>query len=157
MSRTNNLSLSVDPQGRLVLVTADGRRHVGLEPVRLFPLTDPTRWVSLCDGSGRELALIEDLGTLTPQLRTAIEAELARREFIPNVLKITHVTGSTHPQEWRIVTDRGPTTFELDGDDHLRALGPHRILITDTSGLRYQIPDTRTLDAASRRLLERHL
>ena len=62
------------------------------------------------------------------------------------------------PSQWRVVTDRGPTAFMIeDADNDVRRLGPNRILLVDTHGIRYLIPDVRQLDGASRRILDRYL
>ena len=58
---TRPFGLVRDAWGRLVLIDADGRRHVGVEPVRAFPISDPRGWISLCDIHGRELLSIEPL------------------------------------------------------------------------------------------------
>ena len=44
-----------------------------------------------------------------------------------------------------------------DSDNDVRRLGANRILLVDTHGIRYLIPDASRLDAASRRILERYL
>src|SRR3954469_24928921 len=75
--------LSVDAWGRLVLIDADGRRHVGGEPVRAFPVSDPGRCSSVCDAQGREVAGVESLADLAPAVRQTLEEELALREFVP--------------------------------------------------------------------------
>jgi hypothetical protein len=146
-----------DAWGRLVLIDAEGRRHVGVEPVRAFPLSDPQRWIALCSAEGREIACIEDLAQAAPAVRQIVEEELAQWEFVPVIQRIQHVSSDAAPAHWEVETDRGPTQFLLNSDDDVRRLGPHRILITDARGLRYQIPDSRALDAASRKLLERFL
>ena len=101
---------------------------------------------------------IEDPGTLPAEVRKIVDEELARREFVPVVVQIEEVFAETDPSEWRIVTDRGPTTFLMeDSDNDVRRLGPNRILLVDTHGIRYLIPDVRRLDGASRRILDRYL
>ena len=45
----------------------------------------------------------------------------------------------------------------MASEDDIRRLGPHKVLVIDTQGIRYLIADTRQLDAASRRRLERYL
>jgi hypothetical protein len=149
--------LSLDAWGRLVLIDAEGQRYVGVEPVRAFPISDPNRWISLCDGRGREVLCVETLDDLPAPTRQLIEDELAQREFAPIIKRIVRVSGETSPSDWDVETDRGPTRFTLDNVDDVRRLGPHRVLITDARRLRYQIPDARALDAASRRVLERFL
>ena len=151
------LNLRLDERGRLVLETPDGRRFVGVEPVRAFPITDPGRWVSFCDADGREVLCLESLEGLSPESRRVVEEELALREFVPVIRRIVGVTGEGTPSEWEVETDRGPTRFTLDNEEDLRRLGNFRVMITDARKLRYQVPDTRALDSSSRRLLERFL
>jgi hypothetical protein len=148
-------SLSHDAWGRLTLADADGRRHVGVEPVRAFPLSDPRRWIALVSAEGREVALVENLDELSPALRQTIEEELARREFVPVIERVISKS-SRDPSEWEVITDRGPTTFVLKSDDDIRRMGPHRAMIFDAQGVRYLVDDARRLDAASRRILEHY-
>ena len=60
------------------------------------------------------------------------------------------------PSEWHVETNRGPTSFLLDSEDDVRRLGPFKALFIDSHGIRYLIPDTRELDYASRRILDRY-
>lgn len=149
--------LSLDDFGRLVLTDAGGNRHVGVEPVRAFPLSDPAGWVSLVDHEGTELACIEDPAALRPELRERLETELARREFVPVIRRIIRVSAPNPPAEWEVQTDRGATRFMFNSEDDVRRLGARRALIVDGRGMRYEIPDVSTLDPDSRRVLERYL
>ena len=149
--------LSHDPRGRLVLIDAEGRRHVGVEPVRAFPISDATRWVSICDPQGAELAFIDDLADLPQQVRAVLDEDLARRDFVPVVQRIVSVSAESEPSDWDVVTDRGATRFTLANDDDVRRLGRQGATIVDVHGTRYLVPDLAALDAASRRLLERYL
>ncbi|AGA29129.1 cyanophycin metabolism-associated DUF1854 family protein [Singulisphaera acidiphila] len=149
--------LSQDAWGRLVLIDADGKRHVGVEPVRAFPITDPGLWVSLCDPNGREILCIESLDDLSPSIRQILEGELALREFTPVIKRILRLSGEISPSDWDVETDRGATRFTLDTEDDVRRISAHRVLITDSQKLRYQVPDVRLLDLSSRRILERFL
>ena len=150
-------ALSRDSWGRLELIDAEGRRFVGVEPVRAFPISDPERGVSLCDDAGREVAWIDELSTLPMAIRHLLEEELAAREFVPVLLKIKRISSDSAPSDWDVETDRGPTQFTLESDEQIRRVGPHRLLIADAAGLRYQIPDTRAMDSASKNWLDRYL
>jgi hypothetical protein len=153
-----DFTLHRDAWGRLVLVLADDRRLEGVEVARAFPISAPGEYFSICDAQGHEVTCIEDPGTLPPSLLETLEEELAQREFVPIVVRIERVFADTDPSEWRIVTDRGPTTFLMeDSDNDVRRLGPNRILLVDTHGIRYLIPDARRLDTTSRRILDRYL
>ncbi len=152
-----NFELAHDSWGRLVLVDGTGRRYVGVEPVRAFPISDPDHWISIVDSEGREIVLVEDAGKLPSAVQTVLAEDLARREFVPHIRRIVKVAIDSDPAEWRVETDRGPTRFLLNGGDDIRRMGPDSLLVIDTHGTRYLIEDTRQLDATSRRYLERFL
>jgi len=151
-------SLEQDAWGQLVLVLGDGRRFEGIEVARAFPISAPGEYISISDATGHEILCIEDPGKLPPHLIKILEEELSRREFVPVVKRIARIAADSDPSQWEIETDRGATTFLMeDSDNDLRRLGPYRILLTDTHGIRYLINDARRLDAASRRLLDRYM
>jgi hypothetical protein len=152
-----SIRLERDEQSRLVVVDATGQRHAPVEPIRAFPISEPQRWISLCDPNGREIAQIEDLNSLPVEQRELLIEELARCEFVPLIQRIESISSLAEPSEWSVVTDRGPTRFVLNSDEHVRRLGPERVLILDSHGLRYLIPNLKQLDAHSRRLLSRYL
>lgn len=149
--------LSHDSFGRLVLIEAHGERHVGVEPVRLFPYSAKEEWISIVDSLGHELVLIDDLGRLPAPVRMKLEQELASREFVPVISRILDISAEADPSEWTVQTDRGRTRFVLNSEDDIRRLGPSQALITDATGVRFIIPDTSQLDPTSRRLLSKFL
>jgi hypothetical protein len=155
--KPGDIELTHDSSGRLVLVDASGRQHVGVVPVRCFPISAPDRWISLCDSEAHELVVIEDMGSLSSEGREALERDLSRREFVPHIVRILSVPADSEPTEWEVETDRGPTHFVLNSGDDVRRLSAHRALVIDAQGIRYLIDDSRQLDAASRRILERYL
>jgi hypothetical protein len=157
MKPARGFGLTHDPWGRLVLIDSEGRRFVGVDPVRAFPITHPTRWISICDAEGREVLTIESLDDLAPALRQTLESELALREFIPIIERIEGISAGSFPSDWDVRTDRGSTRFTVENEEDIRQLGPRRVMITDARRLRYQVPDVSALDAASRTLLERFL
>lgn len=154
---TATFSLLKDDRGQLTLLDAAGRRHENVEPIRAFPISDPEHWISLCDPNGREIVQIRDLAELSVEQRTLLLSELTRREFVPVIRRIESISSLAEPCEWFVDTDRGPTSFVLNSDEHVRKLGQDRALILDSHGLRYLVPDAKQLDAHSRRLLSRYL
>jgi len=152
-----DFQLDRDPFGRLVLTLPDGRRHVGVTPIRGFPISDPSHGLSLCDAEGREVTWIEDPSQLPAAVREILESELRDREFLPQIHRILSISMQTDPCEWEVETDRGLTTFLLKSEDDVLRLGNNRAMIIDAHGIRYLIPDTAALDRATRRILERYL
>src|ERR1700693_5913532 len=92
VAASSGFGLSHDAFGRLVLIDAEGRRFVGVEPVRAFPITHPTQWIAICDAEGREILAIESLDDLAPAVRETLENELALREFIPVIKRISTIS-----------------------------------------------------------------
>ncbi len=150
-------ALTHDSFGRLVLIDADGVRHTGVEPIRGFPLTEPSRFISIVSSLGSEVAFIEDLNQLVSETRQILEQELRLREFIPVIQKIMAISGDGSAGDWDVLTDHGKTRFSLEDEEDIRKMGPYNVLITDITGVRYLIADTRALDTPSRRLLEKYL
>ncbi len=150
-------SMQRDDQGRLSVTDAQGRRHENVEPIRAFPISDPEHWISLCDPNGRTVAQVSDLTALPTEQRELLREELTRREFVPVIRRIESISSLAEPCEWLVETDRGPTTFVLNSDEHVRKLGPDKALILDSHGLRYLVSDAKQLDSHSRKLLARYL
>ncbi len=50
--RKFDFTLEHDSFGRFILIRADGVRHVGIEPVRGFPISDPAHGISLAMPKG---------------------------------------------------------------------------------------------------------
>lgn len=153
----DDFELQTDAEGRLVLVDAEGHRHSGVVPVRCFPLTDPDRWLSLCDGHGKELACIDEPADLPDEARAILGEYRRRHEFIPSIERIERITIRPDAVEWAVVTDRGPHVFRIRSDDDVRRLSPQTVLVIDAAGTHYRIADLAALDTPSRKLLDRYL
>jgi hypothetical protein len=153
----DGIMLQYDSFGRLVFTDPNGRRHVGVEPIRSFPLSDPQHGISICNTEGVEVLWIEDLQAMPAASRKLIDDELSRREFMPVIERIVSVSSNTDPSKWEVDTDRGRTEFLLKSEDDVRRIGPRGAILLDSAGMRYMVPDTKRLDAVSRRVLERYM
>jgi hypothetical protein len=153
----NRFTLERDSFGTLVLIDSAGERHVGVTPVRAFPISDPQHGLSLVSSEGREVAWVEDLAALFPDVRQLLETELAQREFLPHIRRVVRVSMATEPCEWDVETDRGPTTFVLKSEEDVRRLDAQRAILIDAHGVHYLIENLERMDRKSRRILERYL
>jgi len=151
-----SFTLGRNAAGRLVLTDSSGRVHEGVEPVRAFPISDADRLVSILDSHGREITCVKDLSDLSDEIASIIRRELADREFLPRIERIVHVKTYMDPHEWDVITDRGRVQFLLRDDD-IRRLGPTKAILVDAHGVRFYIPDSRQMDAKSRRVLSQYL
>jgi len=115
-----------------------------------FPLSRPHQHVSLREGSNRELGLIEDLRELDRASRRVAEEEIERRYFLPEITAIYRLEGHFGTYDWDVETDRGRRSFLVRGrSEKIVYMPPHRVVITDVLGNRYQVSDTSRLDRRS--------
>ncbi|RIX78618.1 DUF1854 domain-containing protein [Acidovorax cavernicola] len=152
-----DFQLSRDTFGRLVLTDAEGEHHVGVTPVRAFPLSAPNEGVSLVGSEGRELVWVDRVDQLPAPVQALLTEELAVRDFAPTLLKLHGVSSFGVPSTWTVSTDRGDTSFVLKAEEDIRRLEGGALLIASAHGVQFRIPDAKALDRASRKLLERFL
>ena len=143
--------------GQLTLTMDDGSTHVGIVPVRAYPLSAPDEGLSLMNTDGHEVLWIDRLSALPASWRQLLKAELAVRELTPQVTALLDVSSFSTPSTWTVDTDRGRTSFVLKSEDDIRRLGDGRLLIHSAQGLNFSIADRSRLDKPSRKLLERFL
>jgi len=147
--------LSRNAYGKLVLTTPDGQTHVGVMPVRAFPIQAPENGIALVDADGHELAWVDALADVPQPTQSLMREALEAREFIPVIQAILSVTSFSTPCTWGVRTDRGDTRFVLRGDEDIRRLGGNTLLITDAHGIHFLIRDSAALDRDSRKILDR--
>ena len=154
--RPFNFTLHRAANRTLTLTDAAGVTHVGVLPVRLFPLTDPGHWVSIISATGHDLVCIEDLAVLPADDREILLEALAYREFVPAIEVIHAIHRAAHGFEWDVTTDLGRIQFSVENDESIQPLGGGSIVVVDACNTRYLIPDPTKLDAKSRQKLERY-
>lgn len=157
MTTTTDFQLQRDAFGRLTLTDSEGEVHSGVVPVRAFPITSPETGIALVDPYGHELAWIDRPEELSDDVRKLVEVELASREFVPVISRIVEVSSFATPSTWTVVTNHGNTHFVLKGEEDIRRLVQEGLLIADSHGIHFLIPDRHALDLHSRKILDRFL
>ena len=153
MSKTHQLERDV--LGNLIFIDAKGERHVGVYPVRAFPITAPSAGIGIMNQSGKEVCWFPDAALIPEAELTLIQEELATREFMPVIQRITQVSTFATPSIWDIETDRGSTRIRLKGEEDIRRIAGNTLLIADSNGLQFIIKDSTQLDKVSKKLLDR--
>jgi hypothetical protein len=154
---TPDFKLKRNPSGRLQFTASNNTIYDGIYPVRAFPVSAPEEGLSLLNQEGHELAWINRLSDLPVEVRTLIEEELEQREFMPEILRINHVSSFATPSNWEVETDRGEALLILKTEDHIRRLAHSCLLISDSHGVNFLIREIDQLDNHSRKLLDRFL
>ena len=162
LSKSNEVAMTAwqlerNTYGRLVLIDEAGERHENVVPVRAFPIAAPEEGVSLVSQDGHELVWIDSLADLSGAQRKEVDAELASREFVPEIRALKRVSSFATPSTWYVETDRGETSFILRGEEDIRRLAQDMLLIADSHGIEFLIRNLPSLDRHSRRLLDRFL
>lgn len=151
-----NFQLTRDSFSRLVFSCGE-QIETGVIPVRAFPMGAPATGIALVSAEGRELAWIERLADLPQEISSLISAELAQREFMPEIKRIISVSRFACPSTWQVDTERGTTQLLLKGEEDIRRLSDEKLLIADAHGIQYLIRDLSQMDRLSRKILDRFL
>ena len=75
ITKTGNVSVRLE--------TYDGRCFENLEPLRLFPVSGISKYISLIDENGKEVAIIRDINHLMPESKKAIQECLESYYIVP--------------------------------------------------------------------------
>ena len=152
-----NWTLHFDPFGKLALTLDDGSVHERVVVVRAFPIAAADEGISILSPEGKELVWIDHLDQLTEAQRAAVLRALQEREFMPEILRLEGVNSFSTPSVWRVQTSRGPTEFVLKGEEDIRRLNIHTLIISDAHGVQFLIRHLPSLDRHTRKLLDRFL
>jgi len=150
-------SLDRDERGILHAKLSDGSLHPGVIAVRAFPVRAPDEAISIVDGQGQEVCWIEHLQDMAPALRTNVSQALQSREFMPEIVRVEKVSSFATPSVWHVHTNRGTCDFTLKGEEDIRRLSANTLIVADAHGVHFLIRDLPSLDAHSRKLLDRFL
>ncbi len=126
--------------------------------VRLFPLSEAERWVSLIAKDGKEVGILRDLGELSAENRRLARQELRRRYLVPQIARILACRVRAEVVQWTVETDRGRRKFMTKNlREQIKEPLPDRLTLLDVEGNRYDIANVAALDPDSRRRLEAQL
>lgn len=132
---------------------------------RLFPLSNPTKYISVWNGDyrseeqfGEEIGVITDLEMLDPESRQVVEEELERTYYIAKVKRIRSVKDLYGFTEWVVDTEVGERKFLTWGlHNSVIDMGERRLIIWDIDNIYYEIEDWSLFDPKSLSYIKRIL
>lgn len=137
--------------GRIWLKTPDRDEPVAVTVRYLRPLTARAEIVFL-DDQHREVLTAAGIDAVEIPARATIEAALRERYFLTEITRVVSIDVTFGTRYWEVETDRGPRWFALrEPGKNVIWLGEDHLVLRDTAGNRYEIPDLAVLDARSRR------
>ena len=128
--------------------TADGQIFEDLEPRRLFPFSDPDRYISFLMTGEKEAAMLTSLELLDEASRTAVEECFSEYYLIPEITGIIHVIDKSSTFQWKVKTDRGVVEFQIRNRNSDIKQVEDVLLMRDSNDNRYRI-DLKNLDFKS--------
>jgi len=128
-----------DQRGLWQATLADGSVHDSVTVVRAFPIRAPDEAISVIDHEGHELCWIEHVAALNETVREAVVSAFAT------------------PSVWTVQTNRGKCDFTLKGEEDIRRVSAQTLIVADAHGVQFLIRDLPSLNASSRKLLDRFL
>lgn len=147
-SRVDGLSRR---DGRVWLRPPGGGEDVPVTVRYLRPLTSRTEIVFL-DDQQREVLTALGVEALSGEERRVVEQTLAERYHMATIRRVAKVDVRFGTRYWEVETDRGPRWFALrEPGKNVAWLDERHLVLRDTAGNRYEIPDVMALDGASRR------
>jgi len=142
-------------QGGFITLSYNGVFYERVKIIRLFPFTDPDRYLSVRDGNENEIGVIEDLAQLPEETAALIKAQLELYYFTPVIEKIIGIKDEYGYAYFHVMTDRGECKFTINmGANAVSKLTETRLLITDLDGNRFEIPDVLALTVKEQRKLD---
>lgn len=136
--------------GRLYVKRPGTEDEVAVTVRYLRPLTAPTEIVFL-DEKQREVATLASVDVLTRDGQRVVEDALRERYHLLKIVKVHGVDVRFGTRYWRVDTDRGPCWFALrEPGKNVSWITDRHLVLRDSAGNRYEIPDIDALDAPSR-------
>ena len=143
--------------GRLWLRRPDADEPVPVTVRYLRPLTVRTEIVFL-DEKQREVVTAAGVDALEGEERRLVEEALRARYHLVVIEGVDDIDVRFGTRYWKVRTDCGPRWFALrEPGKNVTWLSEHHVILRDTAGNRFEIPDLRVLDVASRRAVARTL
>ena len=149
----DGLRLYLSPRGELV-VNVDGEEYMNVTIRRAFPLVTSSEFVGFFRDDGEELGLLEDVEQLETESRKALYRELESVYFRPVITRIDDIGEDFGVVSAAVQTTSGPRQIEIRQlPRNVRPLSKNRVLIEDTDGNRYELPDSDKLPKHPRDVL----
>lgn len=144
-----------ETQGGFVALNYKGVQYERVKIIRLFPFTDPDRFISVRDENEKEIGVIEDLANLPEDTTSLLKEQLELYYFTPVITKIIGIKDEYGYAYFHVLTDRGECRFTINmGANAVAKLTETRLLITDLDGNRFEIPDVLSLSVKEQRKLD---
>lgn len=135
------------------LWASQGTETARVWPLRCFPWSHGSRYVSLRDEEESEFALVRDPNELDADSRRALEQGLAEAGFTLEITAIDRCDEEVEIFSWHVQTRQGARRFQTRRDEWPTSVPGGGYLIRDVAGDLFHVPEPEALDEQSREIL----
>jgi hypothetical protein len=139
---------------QLFLVHIDDGISTSVKVVKCFPLTHKTKYLSLVDKEGKEIAFIDDMNELSTDNYRVLNEYLDKLDFQYEITDITNIQEDFGLRHWEVNTQAGETKFQTSLIAWPKFISKNKVLIQDLNGDKFFIPDVTELDSKSYEVLK---
>ena len=141
--------------GGFVSLELAGTFYKRVKPIRLFPFTEPDKYIAIHDEKDVEIGVIEELAQLPKDAVEMLNEQLNMYYFTPVISKIINIKDEYGYAYFHVITDRGECKFAINiGGNAVAKLSENRLLITDLDGNRFEIANVQALSVKEQRKLD---
>lgn len=155
-----DLTFSLSENGILSL-DSGGIHYDSVQLIRLFPFQYPEEYLSVSgtsDGEQKELGMLRDLASFSPEQRQLLTGYLAYKYFIPRIEKIGKLEEKLGYVYMDVTTVLGRKTICIaDVTSNVRLIRRDYVTIIDVQGNRYTIDNLDSLDKDTRQKIELYI
>ncbi len=144
-------------EGGFVSLKYDGKEWDRVQVIRLFPFTEPDKFISIrtVEERSKEIGVIEDFSKVTKETKEMLLEQLNLHYFTPVIKKIINIKDEYGYAYFHVMTDRGECRFTINmGGNAVVRLSESRLLITDLDENRFERPDVFKLSQKEQRKLD---
>lgn len=125
---------------------------------RMFPFEEPWAHISVLTPDNEEVGMIASLDDFDGEAAALLREELDRKYLMPSITAIHSLKERFGFSTWKVESSIGALEFTLrDTYRSMLILSDGRVIITDSDGNRYEIPDVKGLDKKSYKKIELYL
>lgn len=147
----NSPILRLSSGGRLQCISNGEYTYVTIK--RCFPWSHANGFFSLQDTNEKEVAFIDNIGSLDSKSVKALSKALAIEGFVFEITDIESIEEDFELRNWVVTTQSGSRSFQTPLMAWPRELASGKLLITDVSGDMYYIPAVSELGKKGQKLL----
>lgn len=125
---------------------------------RMFPFEELWTHISVLTADSEEVGMIAEVDAFPSESASLLREELDRKYLMPTVTAILGLKEQFGFSAWKVESNIGELEFTLrDTYRSLLRVNDKRLIITDSDGNRYEIPDVTALDKRSYKKIELYL